>query len=78
MIKIRLVTFLLVAVLVTSASSAADFTWFSTSTHTWKSTGRSEFLGGKVSLAVLDSLDKIYERSPHQYMMYELGAKRFV
>lgn len=78
MMKKRLVISILVATLFTSVCSAADYNWFSTSTRSWKTTSRSDFLGGKVSLAVLDSLDKIYERSPHQYIMYELGAKHFV
>lgn len=78
MMKTRLVFPILVALLVTSASQAADYTWFSTFTTTWKTTSRSEFLGGKVSQAVLDSLDKIYERSPYRYLVYELRGKYFV
>jgi hypothetical protein len=57
---------------------AADYTWFSTFTTGWKNGRRSEFLGGQLPLVILDSLDKIYERSPHQYIVYELGAKRYV
>ena len=78
MMKKRLVISILVATLFTSVCSAADYNWFTTSTRSWKTTCRSDFLGGKVSLAILDSLDKIYERSPHQYLVYELGSKRFV
>lgn len=78
MMKKRLVISILVATLFTSVCSAADYNWFSTSTRSWKTTSRSDFLGGKVSLAVLDSLDKIYERSPHQYLVYGLGGKHFV
>ena len=56
----------------------ADYTWFSTSTTIWKNSRRSEFLGGQIPTAILDSLDKIYEKSPHQYIVYELGAKCYV
>lgn len=76
--KIRLILPILIVLLVSSASLAADYTWFSTATTTWKNSRRSEFLGGQLSTAILDSLDKIYEKSPHQYIVYELGAKRFV
>ena len=78
MMKIRLVLPILIALLVSSASLAADYTWFSTATTTWKNSRRSQFLGGQLSTAILDSLDKIYEKSPHQYIVYELGAKRYV
>lgn len=78
MMKIRLVFPILVALLVTSAIQAADYTWFSTATTTWKNSQRTEFLNGQLPIAVLDSLDKIYARSPHQYIMYELGDKRYV
>jgi len=78
MMKIRLVLPILIALLVSSASLAADYTWFSTTTTTWKNSRRSEFLGGQLPTAILDSLDKIYEKSPHQYIVYELGAKRYV
>lgn len=78
MMKIWLVFPILVALLVTSASRAADYTWFSTSTTTWKNTQRAEFLDGQLPVAILDSLDEIYARSPHQYLMYELGDKRYV
>ncbi len=76
--KIRLVIPILFALLVTSASSAADFTWFSTSTNFWKNSGQSNFLEGKVPVAVLDSLDKIYKKSPYNYIFYALGEKHFV
>ena len=78
MMKIRLVFPILVALLVTSAIQAADYTWFSTATTTWKNSQRTEFLDGQLPIEVLDSLDKIYARSPHQYIVYELGTKRFV
>lgn len=76
--KIRLVFSILILLLVTSSSLAADYTWFSTSTTIWKNSRRLEFLGGQLPIAILDSLDKIYEKSPHQYLVYELGAKRYV
>ena len=78
MMKIRLVFSILMVLLVTSSSLAADYTWFSTVTTSWKNSRRAEFLGGQLSIAILDSLDKIYEKSPHQYIVYELGAKRYV
>jgi len=78
MMKIRLVFPILVALLVTSAIQAADYTWFSTATTTWKNSQRTEFLNGQLPIAVLDSLDKIYARSPHQYIVYALGDKRYV
>ncbi len=78
MMKIRLVFSILILLLVTSSSWAADYTWFSTVTTSWKNSRRSEFLGGQLPLSILDSLDKIYEKSPHQYIVYELGEKRYV
>ena len=78
MMKIRLVFSILILLLVTSSGLAADYTWFSTSTTIWKNSRRLEFLGGQLPIAILDSLDKIYEKSPHQYLVYELGAKRYV
>lgn len=78
MLKIRSLFPILVALMVTSAGGAADFNWFSTATTSWKNSQQSEFLEGKVPIAVLDSLDKIYEKSPHQYIFYELGEKLFV
>ena len=73
-------TFLLVLILAwfSSGSFAADYISFQTFTKSWKSQGRSDFLQGKLPVAVLDSLDKIYEKSPHQYLIYELGSKRYV
>jgi hypothetical protein len=72
--------FLLVLILAwfSSGSFAADYISFQTFTKSWKSQGRSDFLQGKLPVAVLDSLDKIYEKSPHQYLIYELGSKRYV
>lgn len=78
MMKIKFVFPLLVALLLTSASLAADYTWFSTSTNSWRNSGQSEFLEGKVSLAVLDSLDKIYKRFPYNYIIYELDERLFI
>jgi hypothetical protein len=78
MMKIRFVFPLLVALLLTSASLAADYTWFSTSTNSWRNSGQSEFLEGKVPLAVLDSLDKIYKKFPYNYIIYELDERLFI
>ena len=76
--RIRLVFPLLVALLFTSVGLAADYSWFSTSTNSWRNHGQSGFLEGKVPLAVLDSLDKVYKKSPYQYIFYALGEKYFV
>lgn len=72
--------FLLFLILVwcSSGSLAADYISFQTFTKSWKNQGRIDFLGGKLPVAILDSLDKIYEKSPHQYIIYELGSKRYV
>jgi hypothetical protein len=78
MMKIKFVFPLLVALLLTSASLAADYTWFSTSTNSWKNSGQSEFLEGKIPLAVLDSLDKIYKKFPYNYIIYELDERLFI
>jgi hypothetical protein len=59
-------------------SLAADYISFQTFTKSWTNKGRTDFLEGKLPVAVLDSLDKIYEKSPHQYLIYELGAKLYV
>lgn len=78
MMKIKFVFPLLVALLLTSASLGADYTWFSTSTNSWKNSGQSEFLEGKIPLAVLDSLDKIYKKFPYNYIIYELDERLFI
>ena len=78
MMKIKFVFPLLVALLVTSTSVSADYTWFSTSTNSWRNSGQPEFLEGKVPLALLDSLDKIYKKSPYNYVIYELDERLFV
>lgn len=61
-----------------SVSLAADYISFQTFTKSWRNIGRTDFLEGKLPLAVLDSLDKIYEKSPHQYLIYEFGTKLYV
>ncbi|MCM0042311.1 MAG: hypothetical protein NBV61_06050 [Algoriphagus sp.] len=76
--KIKFVFPLLVALLLTTASLGADYTWFSTSTNSWKNSGQSEFLEGKIPLAVLDSLDKIYKKFPYNYIIYELDERLFI
>jgi hypothetical protein len=78
MMKIKFVFPLLVALLLTTASLGADYTWFSTSTNSWKNSGQSEFLEGKIPLAVLDSLDKIYKKFPYNYIIYELDERLFI
>jgi hypothetical protein len=78
--KMKKNTFLLFFILTycSSISLAADYISFQTFTKSWKNKGRTDFLEGKLPDAVLDSLDKIYEKSPHQYLIYELGSKLYV
>lgn len=57
---------------------AAESSSFRTFTKSWKASGKTEFLQGKVSAAVLDSLDVLYEKSPHLYLFYERGEELFV
>ncbi len=78
MMKIKLVFPILITLLVSSASLAAEFNSLVTFTKSWKDKGRTDFLEGKLPISVLDSLDKIYEKSPHQYLIYELGTKLYV
>lgn len=78
MINVKVFFPSLLALLVSTTVRAVEFNWFSTATNSWKNRGQTEFLGGKVSTAVLDSLDKIYEKSPYQYIFYELGEKLYV
>lgn len=59
-------------------SLAAETSFFRTFTKSWKASGKTEFLQGKVSAAVLDSLDVLYEKSPHTYLFYEQGEQLFV
>ena len=61
-----------------AGSLAADYNSFQTFTKSWTNKGRTDFLEGKLPVAVLDSLDKIYEKSPHRYLIYELGSKLYV
>jgi hypothetical protein len=72
--------FLLFLVLAYSSTFglAADHIYFQTFTKSWNNKGRTDFLEGRLPLAVLDSLDKIYEKSPHRYLIYELGTKLYV
>jgi hypothetical protein len=72
--------FLLFLVLACSSTFglAADHISFQTFTKSWKNNARTDFMEGKLSLAVLDSLDKIYEKSPQRYQIYELGSKLYV
>jgi hypothetical protein len=59
-------------------SLAADYNALYTFTKSWKDKGQSDFLEGRLPGAVLDSLDKIYDKSPHRYLVYELGSKLYV
>lgn len=78
MMKIRLVLPILIILLVSSASLAAEFNSLVTFTKSWKDKDRTDFLEGRLPISVLDYLDKIYEKSPHQYLIYELGTKLYV
>jgi len=72
--------FLLVLILAWSSpvSWATEYTWFRTSTEAWKKGGRPDFLEGKISALVLDSLDAIYRKAPQQYTFYEKGEKIYI
>ena len=59
-------------------SLAADYNALFTFTKSWKDKGQNDFLEGRLPRAVLDSLDKIYEKSPYRYLIYELGSKLYV
>ena len=78
--KMRKNAFLLFLLLAWSVgpSLAADYNALYTFTKRWKDKGQSDFLEGRLPRAVLDSLDKIYEKSPYRYLIYELGSKRYV
>jgi hypothetical protein len=65
-------------VLTSMSALSADRSWFRTSTREWKKSGRTEFLQGRLPVAVLDSLDVLYEKSPHAYLFYENGQELFV
>jgi hypothetical protein len=68
----------IVLVLIGISAQSADMSWFRTSTREWKKSGKTEFLQGRLPAAVLDSLDVIYEKSPHAYLFYEKGQDLFV
>ena len=76
--KKRLALIFLMAACSSAISLAAEFNSLVTFTKSWKNKGRTDFLEGKLTISVLDSLDKIYEKSPHQYLIYELGSKLYV
>ncbi len=76
--KKRVLLLVLLLAWCSPASLAVDYISFQTFTKSWKNKGRTDFLEGKLPVAVLDSLDKIYEKSPHQYLVYELGTKLYV
>jgi hypothetical protein len=78
--KMKKSAFLLILILACSRTFglAADHIYFQTFTKSWNNKGRTDFLQGRLPLAVLDSLDKIYEKSPHRYLIYELGTKLYV
>lgn len=64
MMKIRLVLPILIILLVSSASLAAEFNSLVTFTKSWKDKDRTDFLEGRLPISVLDYLDKIY-KNPH-------------
>jgi len=65
-------------VLISITALPAEMSWFRTSTKEWKKSGKTEFLQGRLPAAVLDSLDVLYEKSPHAYLFYEKGEELFV
>lgn len=64
--------------LLNQTSKAAETIRFSSFTKEWKKAGRLEFMQGKISASVLDSLDVLYEKSPHAYLFYARGEELFV
>jgi hypothetical protein len=78
--KMKKSAFLLFLLLAWSVgpSLAADYNALYTFTKSWKDKGQNDFLEGRLPRAVLDSLDKIYEKSPYRYLIYELGSKLYV
>jgi len=74
--SLLLLPFLFIAINMSALS--AEMSWFSTFTKEWKKSGRTEFLQGRLSAAVLDSLDVIYEKSPHGYFFFEKKQELFV
>lgn len=76
--KKKLALLFLIAAWSNSICLASDFNSLITFTKSWKNKGRTDFFEGKLSVSVLDSLDKIYEKSPHQYLVYELESKLYV
>jgi hypothetical protein len=79
-VKMKKNAFLLFLLLACSVgpSLAADYNALYTFTKSWKDKGQNDFLEGRLPRAVLDSLDKIYEKSPYRYLIYELGSKLYV
>ena len=57
---------------------SADKSWFRTSTNEWKKSGKTEFMQGRLPASVLDSLDIIYQKSPHAYLFFENEKDLFV
>lgn len=76
--KKKLALLFLITACSNSICLASDFNSLITFTKSWKNKGRTDFFEGKLSVSVLDSLDKIYEKSPHQYLVYELESKLYV
>ena len=79
-VKMKKNAFLLFLLLACSVgpSLAADYNALYTFTKSWKDKGQNDFLEGRLPRAVLDSLDKIYDKSPYRYLIYELGSKLYV
>lgn len=62
---------LILFVLFSLSAVGADSYWFRTFTKEWKKSERLHFLEGRISAAVLDSLDAIYKETPQYYTFYE-------
>ena len=71
------VLFLILFVLLSLSAVGADSYWFRTFTNVWKKSERPHFLEGRISAAVLDSLDAIYKETPQYYTFYEENGRLF-
>ena len=64
--------------LIGSQAFGSEFKTFNSFTKSLKDSGPSEFLEGKLPVALIDSLDRLYEKSPYRYHFYEMQGKIFV
>jgi len=64
---------LLLMIISSSAALATEYYWFKTSTASWKKSGRENFLDERLKISVLDSLDRIYSKTPTYYTFFFNG-----